>query len=143
VGRVVTIGPVRADDPMLGELLARASAPHAASDLAAKGLSPRSWLVGAYDGEALVGMAWARTEWSYEPEMVCVVQQVLVDPARRREGIGTSLVRAVLAEGRRRGACRAVLLMHPPGSREAHLAFYGTLGFAPDDEHPGAMGRSL
>jgi GNAT superfamily N-acetyltransferase len=142
VERVATIAPVEADDPVLGELLARANMSKTAADLEA-GLSPRAWLVGAYDDGVLVGMAWARTEWSYEPEMVCVVQQVFVDASRRREGIGALLVDAVLAEGRRRGARRALLVMHPRGRREEHLSFYSALGFEPDDDHPDAMVREL
>jgi N-acetylglutamate synthase-like GNAT family acetyltransferase len=56
-----------------------------------------------------------------------LLRSVVVDPARRRAGVGRAIVAAALVEARRIGATRAFLLT------TAAKAYFERLGFAPID----------
>jgi ribosomal protein S18 acetylase RimI-like enzyme len=59
------------------------------------------------------------------------IEDVTVDEARRGQGVGTALTRAMLDRGRELG-CKTVELTSRP-SREAANRLYQRLGFAPRD----------
>ena len=58
---------------------------------------------------------------------VAMVTGIAVDPARRRQGVGRSLIDAALAEARRRGARR--LRLRVLGPNEAARRLYEAAGF--------------
>lgn len=62
------------------------------------------------------------------------INSVAVAPERRREGLGSELMRAVLANARKEGATRATLEVRR--SNEAARALYERLGFAVEAIRP-------
>ena len=82
--------------------------------------------VGAYDDGRLVGMGRAISDGVSDG----CIQDVIVDRAYRRCGIGASIVRLVAAELRRRGV-DWIQLIGVPGTRE----FYESLGFRVMENH--------
>ena len=94
--------------------------------LAAEGLpsadlrEPGVRLFAFRDGRAAVG--YAGLEMYGEDALL---RSVVVDPARRRAGLGRAVVEATLAEARRLGAARAFLLT------TSAKAYFERLGFAP------------
>ncbi|MCG8920763.1 GNAT family N-acetyltransferase [Actinokineospora sp. PR83] len=100
-------------------------------DLLAAGVAGSSCVVTARRDGRLVGLARALSDGA----TVCYLQDVLVDPAEQRRGIGRALVRAVLDHHR---AVRQKVLLtdDEPGQR----AFYESLGYAEIRDHgPGAL----
>jgi GNAT superfamily N-acetyltransferase len=90
-----------------------------------------SYVVTARRGGKLVGLARALSDGA----TICYLQDVLVDPAEHRRGIGRALVEAVL--DRYRAVRQKVLLTDDePGQR----AFYESLGYAEiRDYGPGTL----
>jgi ribosomal protein S18 acetylase RimI-like enzyme len=88
---------------------------------------------GASDGDgadAILGYAYATLEprnWNDLLDAAGKLNDVFVDPAARRRGVGRALCRAVLAELTARGAPR-VVLMSAWRNPDAH-AFFESLGF--------------
>lgn len=72
------------------------------------------------DGDAVVGFAGLEL-WGTD----ALLRSVVVDPARRRAGLGREIVEATLAAARRLGAVRAFLLT------TTAKAYFERLGFAP------------
>ena len=72
------------------------------------------------DGGALVGMGRALGDGVSD----AYIQDVVVDPAFRRRGVGGAIVRTIVAELRRRGV-DWIGLVGEPGTEE----FYRSLGF--------------
>ena len=58
---------------------------------------------------------------------VADLHRIAVAADQRRHGLGAALVRALMAEARRRGCTR--MLLEVEASNEAALALYGRLGF--------------
>ncbi|MGW1128248.1 N-acetyltransferase family protein [Streptomyces sp. NPDC002526] len=85
-------------------------------------------LVAERDG-ALVGIAAhsARGDWTY-------LTQLHVSPAHWREGVGSALHRACVADWQRRGVTRARLEVFGPNKRAQ--AFYAARGWVADPETP-------
>jgi ribosomal protein S18 acetylase RimI-like enzyme len=84
----------------------------------------------AQDGDEVIGYAYATLEprnWNDLLDACGKLNDVIVDPATRRRGVGRALVQAVRAELQRRGAPRMVL-MSAWKNPEAH-AFFESLGF--------------
>ena len=63
------------------------------------------------------------------------INTLAVDPARRRQGLATFLLRAVMAEAALEGARRATLEVRE--SNRAALELYGRLGFTVSARRPG------
>ena len=80
----------------------------------------------AFDGERLVGMARALSDGAGD----AYIQDVVVDPACRKRGIGGTLVKMLVAELRKAGVSW-IGLVGAPGTE----AFYRALGFTPLAEH--------
>lgn len=59
---------------------------------------------------------------------VCWLEDLVVDPAHRRAGVGRALVQAAIVEARRRGWARITLLTDP--DNDAGQRLYAALGFA-------------
>ncbi len=81
--------------------------------------------IGRPGGDALAACAalWAMDQWyGGRPIPTQAVAMVAVDPAMRGAGLGSALMRAVLAEGRASGAALSVLC-------PATLPFYRRLGY--------------
>ena len=76
-------------------------------------------VLGAYDGERLIGLVRAVGDGA----SVLLVQDLLVQPERQRRGIGTALLRTLLA---RFGAVYQIFLM--TDDTPEHDAFYCSLG---------------
>jgi GNAT superfamily N-acetyltransferase len=89
-------------------------------DVLRAALRGASFVAGAFDGERLVGLVRAISD----DASICYVQDVLVDPAEQRSGIGRALLGAVAS---RYGHVRQHVLLtdDEPGQR----AFYESLGF--------------
>lgn len=95
-------------------------------DLLRAGVAGASYVVTARRGGRLVGLARALSDGA----TICYLQDVLVDPAEQRRGIGRALVTAVL--DRYRDVRQKVLLTDDePGQR----AFYESLGYAEIRDH--------
>ena len=76
----------------------------------------------AFDGERLVGMARALSDGASD----AYIQDVVVDPAYRKQGIGGALVRILLEELKKCGVSW-IGLIGAPGPEH----FYRELGFSP------------
>ena len=110
--------------------------------------------VRAVDAEAFATDAWSAAAWQAEWDGVPVMRhlavaveddrvvgygivatiadvadlhRIAVAADQRRHGLGAALVRALIAEARRRGCTR--MLLEVEASNEAALALYGRLGF--------------
>ena len=83
------------------------------------------------EGGATVGYAGLEV---YETD--ALLRSVVVDPARRRAGLGQAVVKATLAEARRLGATRAFLLT------TSAKDYFERLGFASIDRASAAHVRS-
>lgn len=84
----------------------------------------------AEEGDALLGYAYATLEprdWNDLLDACGKLNDVFVDPATRRRGVGRALLEAVRAELRKRGAPRMVL-MSAWRNPDAH-AFFEAAGF--------------
>ncbi|MGI6174027.1 MAG: GNAT family N-acetyltransferase [Christensenellales bacterium] len=80
---------------------------------------------GAFDGEKLLGFVEGMHEkWNNRLRIcnLCVLEE-----AEKGSGVGTALMQAILAEGRRLGARMAVL--ETQNRNENAIAFYRKLGF--------------
>jgi ribosomal-protein-alanine N-acetyltransferase len=82
-----------------------------------------AWNVVARQGEALAGYAC-----TYLVAGELMINNVAVDPSRRRAGIGRGLVGYVLEGARIRGCRRATLEVRPSNAAARHL--YEALGFS-------------
>ena len=78
--------------------------------------------IGLWQGSQLQGLACG---WLILEELHITL--LAVDPAHRRRGLGRRLLRALLAEARRRGAERATLEV--ASGNAAALALYASVGF--------------
>lgn len=78
------------------------------------------WVVSAWDGDRLVGLARAISDGITN----AYVSSVMVDAAWRRRGIGSGLMRRLM-EG------RPALMKWVLHAREDAVAFYRALGFTP------------
>ena len=92
-------------------------------------LSEPDYLLHVVDGPArVVAMVSARFHLVlHHGNQVGTVDELVVDPGFRRRGLGRSLVDAVLAEGRRRGALRVEL--GTAADRVDAREFYAAMGF--------------
>jgi ribosomal protein S18 acetylase RimI-like enzyme len=80
--------------------------------------------------------------WTGTPD--CWLEDLFVDEAARRAGVGRSLVEAAFAGARARGCRRIELDVNEDNA--AALAFYETLGFTTEPKPPGRtlfVGRRL
>ncbi|MEK7649522.1 MAG: GNAT family N-acetyltransferase [Patescibacteria group bacterium] len=85
-------------------------------------------MVGAYDGEVLIGMA-TLSFYTKLLGRVFVIEDVVVDPEYRGQGIGTRLVEALIREARECGADFIdVSTRHPEA-----ITLYEKLGFKKKD----------
>jgi GNAT superfamily N-acetyltransferase len=84
------------------------------------GLRGSSFVAAAFVGERLVGL----TRVLSDDAMICYVQDVLVDPAAQRGGIGAALLTAVAT---RYGHVRQHVLL--TDDEPAQRAFYESVGF--------------
>ena len=80
----------------------------------------------AFDGGRLVGMARAISDGASD----AYIQDVVVEPDRRGQGIGSGLVRMLTAELRAAGVSW-IGLVGAPGTEK----FYRELGFSPLEKH--------
>ena len=87
-------------------------------EVVAQQLAGSRWVVSAWDGEALVGLARAVSDGATS----AVIHSVMVEPAWRRQGVGRELRRRLMA-GR---SPRITWLLH---AREAGVGLYRALGF--------------
>jgi GNAT superfamily N-acetyltransferase len=90
-------------------------------ELLRRGVAGSSYVVTARTGDRLVGLARALSD----DATICYLQDVLVHPEAQRQGIGRSLVQAVLE--RYRPVRQKVLLTD---DEAAQRAFYEALGYA-------------
>lgn len=108
-----------------------------------------SWFLLALDAAAVVGMASAKPLWGeHGPGTVTrgslFLSYLFVVPERFGEGIGGTLLDAVLAEARRRHYMRVHLWTHEDNGRSHRL--YRSRGFAPTGrrlESEGEWARDL
>ncbi len=77
-------------------------------------------VVTAWDGETLVGVARALTDFSY----CCYLSDLAVDGAYQRSGIGRALIERVQSEI---GDQCSLILMSAPGA----MSYYPKVGFVP------------
>lgn len=82
-------------------------------------------VLAAYDGEELIGIFRA----TGDGETIVFIQDILVDPAHQRKGVGTALVQEALARFRR---VRQIELV--TDDTPETVAFYRALGFRPLSE---------
>ena len=82
-------------------------------------------VMSAYDGKRLIGLVRAAGDGA----SVLLVQDLLVRPERQRQGVGTALMRALLA---RCGTVYQIFLM--TDDTPEHDAFYRSLGFTRAEE---------
>jgi len=103
------------------------------ADLLAEYLSvPSNILVVARDGDLVVGMATGLVYVHPDKPRQLFINEVGVDDAYRGRGIGKQLVRAMLDEGRRRGAVEAWVATE--WENEAARALYASTGGQESDE---------
>jgi ribosomal protein S18 acetylase RimI-like enzyme len=110
------------------------------SDVATR-LAPREHgavVLGAFEGESLVGMAGVQREALRKLAHKAVLWGVYVAPAARRRGIGRELVAAALA---RTGAMAGVrqILLGVNAANPVAIALYQSLGFQAFGVEPGFM----
>jgi len=85
-------------------------------------------VIGAYDGEVLVGMA-TLSFYAKLLGRVFIIEDVVVDPEYRGQGVGTRLVEALIREARDLGADYIdVSTRHPEA-----ITLYEKLGFKKKD----------
>lgn len=95
---------------------------------------PRFHLVVALDGDLVVGMASGLVHMHPDKEPEFFVNEVGVDDAYRRQGIGKRLMRAILAEAKAAG-CSEAWLGTETDNAEA-LALYRAMMREGDREEP-------
>ncbi len=93
---------------------------------------PKPFALILREGEALRGGIKATVHWD-----VLFVDQVWIDDALQRRGIGTELMRRAEAEGRARGAAKAILDTNDWQARP----FYERLGYRAFGEYAYDEGR--
>jgi len=68
------------------------------------------------------------------PQLVALLEDVIVLPGRRGRGVGTALLRHVVDEARKQGVLRVTLLTD--GQNERAQRLYSKLGFEPSTMTP-------
>jgi GNAT superfamily N-acetyltransferase len=115
---------------LLGVLGYPASVAEAGDHIERFGLDPSSRLQVAVEGEppSVVGLLATHMVPRLNPDLaICRITELVVDPARRRQGIGEVLHAAAEAEARRHGA-RRIELSSGDWRAESH-PFYLASGF--------------
>jgi GNAT superfamily N-acetyltransferase len=103
-------------------------------DVIAAGLRGASFVAGAFDGDRLVGLVRAVSD----DATICYLQDVLVDPAAQRAGVGRALVAAVLE---RYAHVRQHVLVTDDEPKQR--AFYESLGYTETRDVEGASLRAF
>jgi RimJ/RimL family protein N-acetyltransferase len=96
------------------------------------------WVFGAFDGEQLAGVAGLSFYTREKLRHKCTLFGMVVRENRRRQGLGTSLVSAVLEAARQRPGLQVVQLTVSEGNPAAH-ALYRKLGFVDFGIEPQAV----
>jgi RimJ/RimL family protein N-acetyltransferase len=95
-------------------------------------------MYGAFEGDALVGIAGVRRKPPQKVRHKAVIWGVFVDPAHRRKGIAQDLITAASGHASQQWGCVQLMLCvnaENPGAK----ALYETLGFVTYGVEPRAM----
>lgn len=103
-------------------------------DTIAAGLRGASFVAGAFDGDRLIGLVRAISD----DATICYLQDVLVDPAAQRAGVGRALVSTVLD---RYAHVRQHVLLTDDERKQR--AFYESLGYTEIRDVDGASLRAF
>jgi RimJ/RimL family protein N-acetyltransferase len=95
-------------------------------------------MFGAFDGDTLAGIAGVVRERAAKERHRATVRAMFVAPAYRGRGLGTALLREVLAAAAAMAGVSQVVLAATAGN-EAALALYRAHGFTPYGRLPGAL----
>jgi ribosomal protein S18 acetylase RimI-like enzyme len=87
---------------------------------------PSAFVLGAYVGDAPVGLAWGLQMRSPSGRLTTYVHELEVHGDWRRQGIGSALITDAMALARRRGSTR--FWLSTGGHNEAAQALYESLG---------------
>ena len=87
---------------------------------------PSSFALGAYVDQAPVGLAWGVQMRSPSGRLTTYLHELEVQERWRRRGVGTALVTAAMASGRRRGSTR--FWLSTGGHNAPANALYEALG---------------
>ena len=87
---------------------------------------PSSFVLGAYVGDAPVGLAWGLQMRSPSGRLTTYVHELEVHASWRRKGIGSALITDAMALGRRRGSTR--FWLSTGGHNATAQALYEALG---------------
>lgn len=87
---------------------------------------PTSFVLGAYEGEEPVGLAWGVQMRSPSGRLVTYLHELDVHHRHRRRGVGSALVAEAMALARRMGSTRFWLTTG--GHNEGAQALYDALG---------------
>jgi ribosomal protein S18 acetylase RimI-like enzyme len=100
--------------------------------------APDAFVVGAFDGGRLVGMAGFYRETGAKTRHKGHVWGVYVTPPARGRGVGRRIMEALLERGRKLEGVEQILLSVTT-PQTAALALYRSLGFVPYGQEPRAL----